>query len=195
MKTQNKAGCPAKPIGQKKIYRINIKMDTPGSFIPLKPNHRRLDYLSANVSANLSFAASSASGLLPNFEVWFVNFAEWPTTWTRLHAKPIPWVTWMRGVNTSNWLTGSINWSIISAMMAKIVKWQGFKGVVNYILDKAKGTEILDNYGFRIKSTDTIIQSFIFQSELNPRLIKPVGHISLDFSAQDREKLTNEFMV
>jgi len=79
--------------------------------------------------------------------------------------------------------------------MAKIVKGQGFKGVVNYILDKAKGTEILDSNGVRLKSADTIIDSFIFQSELNPRLTKPVGHISLDFSAQDKEKLTNEFMV
>src|SRR5512133_3756903 len=80
-------------------------------------------------------------------------------------------------------------------MMAKIVKGQGFKGVVNYILDKDKGTEILDSNGIRIKSSDTIIQSFIFQSELNPGLTKPVGHISLDFSVQDREKLTNELMV
>lgn len=79
--------------------------------------------------------------------------------------------------------------------MAKIVKGRGFKGVVNYILDKAKGTEILDSNEVRLKSTDTIIDSFIFQSELNPGLTKPVGHISLDFSAQDREKLSNEFMV
>lgn len=28
MKAQNKAGRPAKPIGQKKIYRVNVKMDT-----------------------------------------------------------------------------------------------------------------------------------------------------------------------
>jgi hypothetical protein len=80
-------------------------------------------------------------------------------------------------------------------MMAKIVKGRGFKGVVNYILDKAKGTEILDSNEVRLKSADTIIDSFIFQSELNPRLTKPVGHISLDFSAQDREKLSNEFML
>lgn len=80
-------------------------------------------------------------------------------------------------------------------MIAKIVKGQSFKGVVNYILDQAKGTEILDSNGVRLKSPDTIIQSFISQTELNPRLKKPVGHISLDFSAQDKDKLTNEFMV
>ena len=80
-------------------------------------------------------------------------------------------------------------------MIAKIVKGQGFKGVVNYILDQAKGTEILDSNGVRLKSQDTIIQSFVSQLELNPRLTKPVGHISLNFSVQDKDKLTNEFMV
>ena len=79
--------------------------------------------------------------------------------------------------------------------MAKIVKGQGFKGVVNYILDQAKGTEILDSDGVRLKNPDTIIQSFIAQTELNPRVKKPVGHISLDFSTQDKDKLTNEIMV
>ena len=79
--------------------------------------------------------------------------------------------------------------------MAKIVKGQGFKGVVNYILDQAKGTEILDSNGVRLKNPDTIIQSFIAQTELNPRIKKPVGHISLDFSAQDKDKLNNELLV
>jgi hypothetical protein len=80
-------------------------------------------------------------------------------------------------------------------MIAKIIKGQGFKGVVNYILDQSKGTEIIDSNGIRLKSPDTIIQSFVSQIELNPQLNKPVGHISLDFSAQDKDKLTNEFMV
>jgi hypothetical protein len=80
-------------------------------------------------------------------------------------------------------------------MIAKIIKGQGFKGVVNYILDQSKGTEIIDSNGIRLKSQETIIQSFISQLELNPQLNKPVGHISLDFSAQDKDKLTNEFMV
>ena len=57
-----------------------------------------------------------------------------------------------------------------SEMIAKIVIGQGFKGVVNYILDKSKGTEILDSDGVRLKSPDTIIQSFISQAEMNPRL-------------------------
>jgi hypothetical protein len=80
-------------------------------------------------------------------------------------------------------------------MMAKIVKGQGFKGVVNYILDKSKGTELLDSEGVRLKSLKTIIQSFIFQTEMNSRLKNQVCHISLDFSVQDRDKLNSELMV
>ena len=80
-------------------------------------------------------------------------------------------------------------------MIAKIIKGQGFKGVVNYILDKSKGTELLDSEGVRLKSPETIIQSFLSQAKMNPHLKNPVGHISLDFSAQDRDKLGNELMV
>ena len=82
-----------------------------------------------------------------------------------------------------------------SEMIAKIVIGQGFKGVVNYILDQSKGTEILDSDGVRLKSSDSIIQSFISQTEMNPRLKNPVGHISLNFSAQDCDKISNELMV
>jgi hypothetical protein len=42
---------------------------------------------------------------------------------------------------------------------------------------------------------EAIIESFNFQTELNPRILKPVGHISLNFSAQDQEKLSSELMV
>ena len=82
-----------------------------------------------------------------------------------------------------------------SEMIAKIVKGQGFKGVVNYILDKSKGTELLESEGVRLKSTETIIQSFVSQTEMNPRLKNPVGHISLNFSAQDCDKINSELMV
>ena len=79
--------------------------------------------------------------------------------------------------------------------MAKIVKGTTFGGVVKYILDPAKQTNLLDSDGVRLKSLDSIVQSFETQRELNPRVSKPVGHISLDFSAQDRAKLTNEVMT
>jgi hypothetical protein len=80
-------------------------------------------------------------------------------------------------------------------MIAKIVKGQNFKGVVNYVLDKAKQTQLLAAEGVRLKSKESIIRSFVAQAGLNPKVSKTVGHISLDFSAQDKDKLTNTKMV
>lgn len=80
-------------------------------------------------------------------------------------------------------------------MIAKIMKGSGFKGVINYILDPKKGTELIDSSGVRTDSINHIVQSFIDQTELNPRVGKVVGHISLSFSVQDSSKLSNEFMV
>ncbi|KAA6340878.1 hypothetical protein EZS27_011279 [termite gut metagenome] len=80
-------------------------------------------------------------------------------------------------------------------MIAKIVKGKGFKGVVNYVLDKAKQTELLAAEGVRLKSRKSIIRSFTSQAGMNPKVSKPVCHISLDFSVQDREKLSNAKMV
>lgn len=78
-------------------------------------------------------------------------------------------------------------------MMAKIVQGRGFKGVLNYVLDKHKA-EVLWADGLRLSDRNSVVQSFITQSSLNP-ISKPIAHISLDFSAQDRERLTNQKMV
>jgi len=80
-------------------------------------------------------------------------------------------------------------------MVAKIVKGQSFKGVINYVLDKAKQTEILAAEGIRTKSHESVIRSFNTQAGMNPKVSKSVGHISLDFSAQDKDKLSNAKMV
>ena len=79
--------------------------------------------------------------------------------------------------------------------MAKIVKGKAFKGVVNYIIDEKKKTQILDADGLRMKSKSSVIQSFVTQAGMNSRVSKPVGHISLDFSAQDKERFSNRLMV
>lgn len=79
--------------------------------------------------------------------------------------------------------------------MAKIVKGKAFKGAVNYVLDKKKETQIIDCDGLRLKSKASIIQSFIRQASLNSRISKPVCHISLNFSKQDRDKLSNQMMA
>ena len=80
-------------------------------------------------------------------------------------------------------------------MIAKIVNGSDFRGVINYILDPKKGTELIDSTGVRTDSISHIVQSFIDQAELNPRVGKVVGHISLSFSAQDTPKLSNEWMA
>ena len=80
-------------------------------------------------------------------------------------------------------------------MIAKIMKGSGFKGVINYILDPKKGTELIDCSGVRTDSISHIAQSFIDQTKLNPRVGKVVGHISLSFSVQDSSKLSNKFMA
>ena len=79
--------------------------------------------------------------------------------------------------------------------MAKITKGSSFKGVVKYVIDEKKKTQILDMDGLRLKSLSSVIDGFVTQAGMNGRVSKPVGHISLDFSAQDKEKLTNEIMV
>ena len=80
-------------------------------------------------------------------------------------------------------------------MIAKIIKGKGFKGAVEYVLDKKKAAEILATDGVRTKDAKAIIQSFIQQTNLNSRIIKTVGHISLNFSAQDKDNLSNPKIV
>ena len=79
-------------------------------------------------------------------------------------------------------------------MIAKIVQGSGFKGAVNYVLEK-KDARLLYGKGVRLKDKASIIQSFITQSKMKPNISKPVAHISLDFSAQDKARLTDQFMT
>ncbi len=79
-------------------------------------------------------------------------------------------------------------------MIAKIVQGRGFRGVVNYVLDKDH-SQLLYAEGVRLKDKDSIIQCFVAQQKLNPKIVKPVAHISLDFSIQNKNRLTDQFMV
>lgn len=80
-------------------------------------------------------------------------------------------------------------------MIAKIVKGSSFKGVVNYILDKGKDAKILVCDGLFAEDRDTIAMSFEAQSKMNPRVMKPVGHISLAFHKEDEHRLTDRAMA
>ncbi|WP_297094034.1 relaxase/mobilization nuclease domain-containing protein [uncultured Draconibacterium sp.] len=79
-------------------------------------------------------------------------------------------------------------------MIAKITQGGGFQGVVNYILDK-KDARLLHGEGVRLKDRRTTIQDFNTQSKLKPKITKPVAHISLDFSVQDKHRLTDQSMI
>ncbi len=80
-------------------------------------------------------------------------------------------------------------------MIAKIVKGSNFKGVVGYILDKEKDARILVCDGLFAENKDTIAMSFEAQSRMNPKVTKPVGHISLAFSKEDEHRLTDRAMA
>ena len=67
-------------------------------------------------------------------------------------------------------------------MMAKITKGSDFKGVVDYILDKNKGTQLVTFEGLFMENKETIAMSFNAQSQMNGKVAKPVGHIALSFS-------------
>ena len=76
-------------------------------------------------------------------------------------------------------------------MMAKIVKGSDFKGVVDYILDKGKNTQVVAYDGLFMENKETIAMSFNAQSLMNGNVAKPVGHIALSFSKEDEPRLTN----
>ncbi len=78
-------------------------------------------------------------------------------------------------------------------MIGKIVQGVDFRGVVNYVLQKPDA-EPLGSRGLRNDSIDHIVDSFRAQASLNP-VAKPVAHISLDFSVQNKERLTNRMMM
>ena len=79
--------------------------------------------------------------------------------------------------------------------MAKITKGSDFKGVVDYILDKDKGTQIVAFDGLFMENKGTIAMSFNAQWQMNNKVSKPVGHIALSFSKEDEPRLTNRVMA
>ena len=90
-------------------------------------------------------------------------------------------------------------------MMGKITKGSSFGGCVNYVTRKKKdnpdGTpcskwRIIDLKDVSdLDGRENIIASFEDNRALNPRLKNPVGHISLNFHAEDKDKLNDEKMV
>ena len=79
-------------------------------------------------------------------------------------------------------------------MIGKIKKGSGFKGCVNYVLGKEQAA-LLHAEGVLAENSRHIIRSFCMQTEMNPGLKKPVGHIALSYSAVNVPKLTDEKMI
>ena len=75
------------------------------------------------------------------------------------------------------------------------MKGSDFRGIVNYILNDEKGTQIIDADGLFLENNDTIAQGFIAQAQMNPKVTKAVGHIALSFSKKDAPRLNNAVMA
>ncbi len=78
-------------------------------------------------------------------------------------------------------------------MIAKNIKAQAFVGVVNYVIKK--DAEMLKAEGVMAMSAKDMITSFELQRSVRPEIKSPVGHIPISFSPEDKERMTNEFMV
>ena len=78
-------------------------------------------------------------------------------------------------------------------MIAKIHQGKGFGGLVGYANDiLKKDTVIIASEGVSLTSNATITASFKAQAKARPNVKLCVGHISLSFSPEDFEKLTNQ---
>lgn len=90
-------------------------------------------------------------------------------------------------------------------MFGKITKGSGFRGCVEYVTRKRKdgpdGTpcdewRLIDSGSIGgEEDREEIIRSFEDNRSLNPRVKNPVGHISLNFDAEDADRLDDALMV
>lgn len=90
-------------------------------------------------------------------------------------------------------------------MFGKITKGSGFRGCVEYVTRRKKdapdGTpcdewRLIDSGSIGgEEDREEIIRSFEDNRSLNPRVKNPVGHISLNFDAEDAERLDDALMV
>lgn len=78
-------------------------------------------------------------------------------------------------------------------MMAKIVQGGSFTGAINYVLNREEAY-IMRFRGIKYGTKTEMAHCFDRQAQLNP-ITKPVAHISINFSAEDRAHLTDEKMA
>ncbi len=78
-------------------------------------------------------------------------------------------------------------------MIAKNIKAKSFAGCVKYVIKK--DAEVLLSEGVMDLNAKTMITSFELQQSVRPEIKSPVGHIPISFSPEDKERMTNDFMV
>lgn len=78
-------------------------------------------------------------------------------------------------------------------MIAKNIKGKSFKGCVQYVMNET--ATLLEAEGVLAGNTKDIIRSFAMQRSGRKEIKKPVGHIPISFSPEDKGRMTNEFMV
>lgn len=81
-------------------------------------------------------------------------------------------------------------------MIAKIISGHGFAGLVSYANDiKDKDTRIVAYRDVNLSSNATISASFMAQARARPTVSRPVGHIVLSFSPDDKPRLSDALMA
>ena len=79
-------------------------------------------------------------------------------------------------------------------MIAKIITGASFGGCTAYAYGKDQA-EVIAYDGIIPDDPKIAAKCFEIQSQLNPRVSKPVGHIAISFKPEDKPRLTNDFMV
>jgi hypothetical protein len=79
-------------------------------------------------------------------------------------------------------------------MIGKVITGKSFGGCIRYVVQKHDAV-ILDAAGVRMQQVNQTINDFNLQRKYNPNLGKAVGHIALNWSVNDLDKLSDEVMV
>ncbi len=78
-------------------------------------------------------------------------------------------------------------------MIAKNIKGKSFKGCVSYVMNDT--ARLLEAEGVLATSKQDMIRSFAMQRSGRKEIKQPVGHIPLSFAPEDKERMTDDFMV
>ena len=78
-------------------------------------------------------------------------------------------------------------------MIAKNIKGKSFKGCVSYVMNE--GATLLEAEGVWAETNQDIIRSFAIQRSGRREIKQPVGHIPIAFSPEDKDRMTNEFIL